>query len=207
MERHLKTQIRFFSAVAIVPFVIGFGAVYSFGLFFILLIFGAVPAFAVLLVGSAVLLVAGVRRARQDGRVAAIFIAPVLLAATVLASWPLLQAGAWLGSLSRLGFNRSHYEAIIAKARSGGTTTAFAEDGGVTYAIDVGPPVRVAFNPDGILDNWSGIVFDPTGEVMKAHGFDASGRFYAPDRITKLFGGDLVSCRHLWGNYYNCSFT
>lgn len=78
---------------------------------------------------------------------------------------------------------------------------------GVGLNVDRGPPLRVAFNPEGMLDNWSGIVFDPTGEVMQADGFDASGRFRAPDRITKLFGGDLVSCRRLWGDYYDCSFT
>ena len=42
---------------------------------------------------------------------------------------------------------------------------------------------------------------------MLADGFDEQGRFHAPDRITKIFGGDLVSCRWLWGDYYTCSFT
>ncbi len=59
-----------------------------------------------------------------------------------------------------------------------------------------------------MLDNWSGIIYDPTGDVMLARGFDpVSGRFHAPDRITKLFEGDLVECRHLWSSYYSCSFT
>jgi hypothetical protein len=82
-----------------------------------------------------------------------------------------------------------------------------AEQGGIIYNVDLGPPVRVAFHPEGMLDNWSGIIFDPTGEVMQADGFDARGNFVAPERITKLFGGDLVGCRHLWRDYYRCSFT
>lgn len=78
---------------------------------------------------------------------------------------------------------------------------------GIAYAIDRGPPVRVAFHADGILDNWSAVVFDPTGEMLKADGWDARGKFRAPDRITRLFGGDLVACHRLWGDYLKCSFT
>ena len=103
--------------------------------------------------------------------------------------------------------NRSHYEPIIEKARVDRNAAWFDEHRGVTYSVDLGPPVRVAFNPEGMLDNWSGIIFDPTGEVMKADGFDASGNFRAPEKVTKLFGGDLVSCRHLLDDYYACSFT
>ena len=79
---------------------------------------------------------------------------------------------------------------------------------GLDAIVDAGPPVRIAFmTSPGFLDNWSGIVFDPTGKVMLADGWDASGKFRAPEAITKLFDGDLVSCRHLWGDYYRCSFT
>jgi hypothetical protein len=59
-----------------------------------------------------------------------------------------------------------------------------------------------------MLDNWSGIIYDRTGDVMLAKGFDSTtGKFYAPDKVTKLFGGDLVGWRRLWGSYYSCSFT
>ncbi|MEA3038187.1 MAG: hypothetical protein QOE79_700 [Sphingomonadales bacterium] len=68
--------------------------------------------------------------------------------------------------------------------------------------------MRVAFDPEGIFDNWDGIVFDPTGEVMSARGFDpVTGKFAAPDKITKLFGGDLLGCSRLSGAYYACAFT
>jgi len=134
--------------------------------------------------------------------------APVFLACTLALAWPFLAAGSFAGSLSRLLVNRGHYEAIIKKVQLDPRPEWFKEDGNITYSVDVGPPVRVAFNPAGMLDNWSGIIYDSTGEVMLARGFDPeSGRFFAPDRITKLFNGDLVSCRHLWGEYYDCSFT
>ncbi len=85
-----------------------------------------------------------------------------------------------------------------------------ATDGplGIQTIVEPGPPVRIAFmtNP-GFLDNWSGIVFDPIGAVMQADGWDATGKFRAPAAISKLFEGDLVSCSHLWGACYRCSFT
>jgi hypothetical protein len=86
----------------------------------------------------------------------------------------------------------------------------YATDGpfGIPVIVEPGPPVRIAFMTDpGFLDNWSGIVFDPTGAVMQADGWDATGKFRAPASITELFGGDIVSCRHLSGDYYHCSFT
>jgi hypothetical protein len=83
------------------------------------------------------------------------------------------------------------------------------EHDGVDFIIDTGPPRRLAFpKPGGFLDNWSGVIYDPTGVVMRADGFDPiTGEFAAPDRITKLFDGDLVSCSHLIDDFYDCSFT
>ena len=110
--------------------------------------------------------------------------------------------------VAELAINHHRYETIIAKARANPVDRSYESANGITYSVDVGPPVRVAFNPEGFLDNWSGVIYDPTGEVMQADGWDpASRKFRAPDRITKIFGGDLVACRHLWGDYYDCSFT
>ena len=133
---------------------------------------------------------------------------PVLLVATILFAWPLLIVGEFAGNCAMLIIYQHHYENIIAREKGKPRTIAYANDDGVTYSVDPGPPVRVAFNPSGILDNWSGIIYDPTGDVMQANGFDPkTGKFVAPESITKLFGGDLVSCEHLWGAYYTCSFT
>ena len=109
---------------------------------------------------------------------------------------------------ARVAVNHSSYQAIIAEARESGDEQWYAEAHGIIYNVDAGPPVRVAFHPGGMLDNWSAIVFDPTGDVMLADGFDSkTGEFAAPDRVTKLFYGDLVSCRPLWNDYYSCGFT
>lgn len=212
MSDYLRRVGRFFGLIAAVPFIIAFIGAWSAGLGFFLFIVGIPAAFLVLVIGSIVWFV----RSHQHGkevhaprdRVLVYAAAPMLLAVTICLSWPSLALGSYTGTMSRLLLNRGHYEAIIAKVRSDPKPAWFQEDGGVTYSVDLGPPIRVAFNPAGMLDNWSGIIYDPTGDVMLADGFDPkTGKFAAPDRVTKLFNGDLVSCRRLWSHYYDCSFT
>ena len=118
----------------------------------------------------------------------------------------------FLGNETLLITYLQRYRGIIEKVQREPDPTAgsgtWQQDRGTTYIVDYGTPRRVAFEPSGILDNWSGIVWDPTHDVMKADGFDAkTGRFHAPDRITKMFGGDLVTCRRLGGDWFDCSFT
>lgn len=77
--------------------------------------------------------------------------------------------------------------------------------------VDPGPPVRVAVSWGGILDNWRGLVHDPTGEAMKAKRLDLetwSNRGDPDDAsVAGLFGGTLVRARHLEGDWYLCWFT
>ena len=80
----------------------------------------------------------------------------------------------------------------------------------VTYYVDDGPPVRIAFPKQGIIDNWAAIVYDPSDVVAQATGWNFdNGRqsFTAPPDVRSLFGGDLVSCWRLYRHYYSCSFT
>jgi hypothetical protein len=212
MRDYLTGVAKFFGIVAFIPICIGFIGAWSAGLGFVLFVFGIPCGLLLLAIGGIAWTVRAVKFARQTTdarmRLGVMLIAPVCVVLICSAGLPLLAAGSFAGNLSRLAANRTHYEAIIAKARTSRIPAWFADDRGVTYSVDLGPPVRVAFNPAGMLDNWSGIIFDPTGDVMLAHGFDLrTGKFHAPDRITKLFEGDLVSCRHLWGDYYHCSFT
>lgn len=130
----------------------------------------------------------------------------VLLASTVL----FMATGQSLGTSAKLLIMRSHYEDIIAEAARHPKEDegAIFKEYATAFYIDYGPPIRAAF-PSGFrfLDNWNGIVYDPTGDVMLADGWDNQGNWRAPERITKLFDGDIVSCRPLWGDYYHCSFT
>jgi hypothetical protein len=76
--------------------------------------------------------------------------------------------------------------------------------------VDAGPPLRVAFNWGGMVDNWTGIVYDPTHEVLKAREFRSDWSNWDDPRLAKvkaLFGGDLFRVRHLYGPWFICSFT
>lgn len=203
---------RIFSMFLLIPFCVGFIGAYSAGAGVILFLL-AIPLAALgLLIVSIYSLIKGIRAAQETSHKAekagVILASPCLLLVTLAFAWPLMGLGSHLGDLTRLAVNQTAYQRIIAQARSAPNNSETSEYVGITYWVDHGPPVRVAFNPEGMLDNWSGIIYDPTGDVMQADGFDpVTGRFYYPDRITKLFGGDLVSCRHLWGDYFTCSFT
>jgi hypothetical protein len=134
------------------------------------------------------------------------------LAVAAALALPVVWGVAWLLGWGSFLANRSTYEDVVRVAESGkydASPDAYKEYGDTTFLLDIGPPRRVAIlEPGGFLDNWSGIVYDPTGDVMLADGFDpVTGKFAAPDRVTKLFGGDLVSCRPLIGDFYRCSFT
>lgn len=212
MGYYLRSNLQFFGLMAVVPLLTGIIGAFEAGLGFFLFVIGIPLAFLVLVAGAVACFVHGVRSAKETPelreRVAIVLLSPALLAATVLLALPLLWFGNHVGDFARLTINRDHYEAIIAEARIARKEAWFEEHDGVTYSVVLGPPVRVAFNPAGMLDNWSGIIFDPTGDVMLADGLDPkTGKFIAPERVTKLFGGDLVGCRHLWGDYYSCSFT
>ncbi len=202
----------FFACLAGALFVFGFIDAWEPGLGFLLFILG-VPLLAIALLSGTIACVVFAWRNRGDFetwnyRAVALATAPILTIVTVSLALPTLWVGSYTGDMSRLLIEHDEYEAIIAEVRANPEQAWFEESRGVTYSVDLGPPIRLAFNPAGLLDNWSGIIYDPTGEMMLADGFDPeTGRFRAPDRITKLFGGDLVGCRHLWSDYYTCSFT
>lgn len=87
-----------------------------------------------------------------------------------------------------------------------GQPLAFPSHDGVV--ADCGPPLRLAFRfGGGLLDNWRGIVYDPSGAVALIP--DASGVTIQalPHPLRALFGGDIVSCNAVGENLYACRFT
>lgn len=212
MNEHIKGPARFFAFVPGGLFAVGVAAQWTW-----LVAMLGLPLLAIVaLTGTLAYTIRGLLALRGDGtgrqRVVGVVAAPAMLLLSAAAFWPVMGAAFYTGTGGRLALNRDHYDSIVDKARRGDASlsrrsSGLYEDGGVIYDLDLGPPVRIAFNPDGLLDNWSAIVFDPSGIVMRADGFDRTGKFAAPDEVTKLFGGDLVACRALWGGYYHCSFT
>jgi hypothetical protein len=76
--------------------------------------------------------------------------------------------------------------------------------------VELGPPLRVAFSEGGLLDNWHGIVYDPTALVLKANLLkrDYSNRHDpAMKEVQGLFGGMMIRAVPLGGPWYRCYFT
>ena len=168
------------------------------------------------LFGAGLLIAALVRLANpalRRGAVAALALA--------LSFAALMWFGGWWG-LARIGdavefrlrFARlePRYAALVpGLLRDAPATSGYQKWGGVTVVVDSGPPKRLAFlQPGGIIDNWEGIVHDPTGAVAQARGWRydrGEQEFTSPPAVRGLFGGDIVRCEHVRGPWYRCWFT
>lgn len=105
-------------------------------------------------------------------------------------------------------WHKSQYEAVIARVSSAAECPPLNSDN-AGWDVDCGPPRRIAFPmPGGIIDNWVGVVYDPTGLVMEVNQVDLKDlknpKFA---HVVGLFGGDMIYARHLFGHWYMCSFT
>ncbi|MFA6113413.1 MAG: hypothetical protein WC729_05460 [Sphingomonas sp.] len=207
MADYIKRVCRFFALMALVPLCVGFIGPWSEAMGIL-----AIPAALIALTAGTIFwLRRGASLSRREGirreGGLALGLAPVLLLMFFIAFLPLLAAGNFLGGFTRLTVNRDRYEAIVAQARKTPETAIFRKYRGVNYATDSGPPVRVLFNPEGARGFAGAIVYDPTGDVMLAKGWDdTSKNFIGPEGVTGLFTGGLIGCRHLSGNYYTCWF-
>ncbi|WP_137886532.1 hypothetical protein [Pseudomonas sp. 2FE] len=97
-----------------------------------------------------------------------------------------------LGVYAKFWLERPQYELAVAEVVAGKqpdcVTSKFCQ-------YESGSPVPLAFPWEGIIDNWIGIVYDPSGDVQDA------------ERFKNIFGGDLLECNHLSGPFFLCSFT
>jgi hypothetical protein len=163
------------AAISLARYVIGSGAH-----FFIsgLLAFAGVAA----LVYTASLAVK-LRTAREVPALAIVVVAWLLW---VFA--PLETAGVHV----RFYLDRPAYDAAVLEASQGHVPQCVTAK---TCNYQSGSNANLAFPWEGILDNWIGVIHDPSGGVMDAA--SAKG----------IFGGDLLGCEPLHGPYYLCSFT
>jgi hypothetical protein len=126
----------------------------------------------------------------------------LIVPAMVFTLWNPLGRGA---ILVHFLIDRPAYDRVVSGLERG---TITREQAGPAqdppFRVDAGEPLRVAFPTfEGMVDNWAGVVYDPTHSVRQAKGFGSA----VPGRVRELFGGDVVSCWHLAGAYYMCSFT
>lgn len=144
--------------------------------------------FAMVFTGLTGLLVAAIALRRRRSR------RPVYAVMIILALWcawiylPVRDLGLWV----RLSVESSRIEQALGELRQGREPACVAEK---QCDADAGPPLRVAFNWGGLIDNWAGIVLDPTDTITDI------------ERHRGVFGGRLMGCRLLKPKVYLCSFT
>jgi hypothetical protein len=106
----------------------------------------------------------------------------------------------------RFRLSKEHYERRLAEVLAGKVTSRADVAG-----IEFGPPDRVAFYwKRGVTDNWVGLVYDPTGEVLQAREFRRDWSNWTDPKLEKvrdLFGGSMCGARHLTGPWFICWFT
>lgn len=130
----------------------------------------------------------------------------LIVAALVLVLLPLPSWGGRVWFFISFYQHRQAYDAVVAEA------DGLPRDGarhGVSYRIEPGPPIRVAFpQPVGIADNWGAVIHDPSDGVATAKGWgETNGDYTIRPDLQELWGGDIVSCSRITGHYYRCWFT
>lgn len=154
--------------------------------------------------GVVILVASFIALLKSRARAAAV---PVLVSLLSLVLYFTFAAS--IGERLRFAMVRAHYEQRVAEilAASSGISPVQIQDG----EIDPGPPLRIAFYWErGVTDNWVGLVYDPTGEVMQANKFRPDWSNWNDQSLAKvkrLFGGDLLRARRLTDNWYLCRFT
>lgn len=145
-------------------------------------------------------------RVRRSPRVAA---AGLLVVFSTLAFE--FTAGQSWGRRTRFALVRQSYEQRLRDILQSFERGVPVESRPAEFLIEPGPPVRVAFLwQAGVTDNWVGLVYDPTGVVMRANQFHRNGSNWsdpALEPVKRLFGGDLVRASHLKDHWYLCAFT
>jgi hypothetical protein len=131
----------------------------------------------------------------------------------VLVSFFLLQMFAYQISYRfKLAIFFPKCKAIIAeieegKFRLGGEY----EKKGLRFKIEKDLPLKVVFVfNSGIIDNWVGLVYDPSRFVertkeLKPNFSNWNDKEY--ETVKKLFGGDMFNCNLIEESWYICSFT
>ena len=123
----------------------------------------------------------------------------------------------------KLRFNRykKEYVEIIDKIKLN-EISAKGKFEGVNYDSETNKVTRVSFSWGGIIDNWKGIVYDPTNELSKIaenngiHINYIKGKPLSPTEkqyiketteLKMLFGGVIYKVEKMTDNWYLCWFT
>jgi hypothetical protein len=158
---------------------------------------------AVYAMGLGILITYAVRSTRGRGRVAS---ALAILFPVAVLLWTECGGAMKVQDARRHWVIQHQYEPMLVEIRAGAREQWSQEERRLCHVEGV----RVAFQqPGGLLDNWTAIVYDPTGLVMDINRCKSYDEWRSPKmaHVRGLFGGDLQSAQHLEGFWYLCSFT
>ena len=108
---------------------------------------------------------------------------------------------------------QKEYSEIVAELQSGSIAQT-GEHLGIAYRSENEPDFRVAFSWAGIIDNWYGVIYDPSGKIMRCNESEPSllpvqGSSDEKElhQIRMIFGGMLYKAEHLGDHWYLGWFT
>lgn len=131
---------------------------------------------------------------------------PLLFVACAAALWFLFPHVSDFGDDRRFLAAKPQYDAIVADVRRRGFPPV-SRRGGTRFNVDSRLRMVAFPQPGRIIDNWVGIVWDPSHRVATARSFTRENGFTADPTLKRAFGGDLVGCRPIVGDYFRCGFT
>lgn len=170
-------------------------------------ILASLPIVSWSLIGIALLVTCVWRATRPEHRGTALKNICAIIVMGVMIT-PLAKIGHSLTEYIRFSWYRTSYDRIVSHIDQQPLTDGLDHDEDIDFILDPGPPRRVAFIwPGGLMDNWCGIVFDPTNDVLKINQQGLWSDEWRASYITKLFGGDMTSCRTISTPYYMCCFS
>ncbi len=158
------------------------------GTAYLLEVFSIFVIFAVVFAGLAGLSVSALAIKKQRSRRAVFAVVIILGLWCVWLYAPVRDIGLWV----RFAIEESRYSVALESVVQGRPPACMAEK---TCDFEAGPPARAVFSWGGLVDNWVGVVIDPSDDIMNL------------ERNRGAFGGKLVACRPIRSHFYLCSFT
>ena len=149
---------------------------------------------------------------KKRNRFAAILLCALLTICSISYGTDLIKD---LGLKLRFYRLKPAYSEIIKKAKSE-TEPQKGTHLGIRYESETDPVFRVSFSWGGIIDNWYGIIYDPSGKIMRVNESDPRFQSQDPDapkvdkelyKIWMVFGGVLYKAERLGDHWYLCWFT
>ncbi len=198
MTTRLPRQLFSRSAAVVIALVLSWNLAFSLSAAFPVSLLGVLGRLAIWPAAIALLIVSAfVFLAYQPRRA---FVLPAALLTTLPLQW---FFGTTLALQTRLEFIRPQLMAEVQRIHAAAAAGRQPQDGEVRAEYSASPTSPpVAFIDGGLLDNWSGYIYDPTATLDNIANLRP-----VPAPASDWFGGRMTSVRRLGGGWFYCSFT